>query len=209
MEAVGTIYKIQGNKAIIIAEVNPYVIEKQNIKTCLVKYDDGRVILSDQRRKIYALINDISEYTGYNPNETKQVFKKLYAEKSEEEAFSLSDCSITTARNFISFLIEFCVENEVPTKKSLIGMTEEVGKYLYLCIGKKRCAICGKKSNIYLCDAFDIGSEITRSGDNEGRMAISLCSSCRKTNSDLVTLYDKYKLKAIKIDEYICKKLCI
>ena len=209
MEAVGTIYKIHGNKAIIIAEVNPYLIEKQNIKTCLVKYDDGRVILADQRRKIYALINDISEYTGYNPDETKEVFKKLYAEKSEGESFSLSDCSITTARKFISFLIKFCVENEIPTKESLIGMTEEVGKYLYACVAKRKCAICGKSSKIYSCSAFEVGNVIESSANIEGSYVLPLCQDCRSKTSDIITLYDEYKIKGIKLDAYLSGKLMI
>lgn len=52
MEAVGTIHKIKDNQAIIIAEINPYLAERQKIKQCLVKYDDGRKIRAEQRKKL-------------------------------------------------------------------------------------------------------------------------------------------------------------
>ena len=39
---------------------------------------DGRTLSLDQRRKIYATLRDISLYTGYTPEETKEVMKYVH-----------------------------------------------------------------------------------------------------------------------------------
>ena len=43
---------------------------------------DGRFITPEQRKKIYAMINDISTWTGYYPDELKEKMKYLYIEKT-------------------------------------------------------------------------------------------------------------------------------
>ena len=50
-----------------------------------IKIDDGRRISSDQRKKIYALIKDISNHTGHHPEYLKEHMK-----------YSLSSCAINS-----------------------------------------------------------------------------------------------------------------
>ncbi|MBQ8588400.1 MAG: hypothetical protein IJ454_03305, partial [Clostridia bacterium] len=102
MEAVGTIHKVKDNMAIIVAPVNPWLIEKQNISKCLVRYDDGRRINAWQRMKAYAILGDIAEFTGNVPEYEKELQKCFFIERYGGEDFSLSDCSVSTARDFIS-----------------------------------------------------------------------------------------------------------
>ena len=47
----------------------PDIVERQCITDCEIRLDDGRKISNEQRRKIFALVNDIGEYTSRVSNQ--------------------------------------------------------------------------------------------------------------------------------------------
>ncbi len=104
---------------------------------------DGRTLSLDQRRKIYATLRDISLYTGYTPEETKEVMKYVHITLTGSDYFSLSDCSMDLARSFINTLIDFCLEYGVIASDLLSNRTDDINTYLYQCIKHKKCAVCG------------------------------------------------------------------
>jgi len=134
VEAVGTIHKVKDNMAIIVAAVDPYLVERQKISRCLVKYDDGRHITAHQRKKVYAILGDIAEFTGNIPEYEKELQKCFFIARYGGEDFSLSDCSVSTAREFISYLIDFCFENNIGTRDTLLNNTADISRYLYSCL---------------------------------------------------------------------------
>lgn len=127
---------------------------------------DGRNITPDQRRKAYALIGEISEWIGELPEFVKRLFKmKFIAEQLEglqKSIFSLSDCDVTTAREFITYLIDFIIEHEIPTKIPLKTLCEDIEKYVYACLMRKVCAECGKKADLHHFDAIGHGRDRTK-----------------------------------------------
>ena len=50
-------------------------IVKKRIRDCMVWLDDGRHISTEQRKKAYATIRDIADFTGYAPEEMKERLK--------------------------------------------------------------------------------------------------------------------------------------
>lgn len=122
-----------------------FTLSKQGITDAEIILRDGRQISNIQRRHIYACLRDISDWCGHLPEETKQILKYEFIARYGGEEFSLSDCDMTTAREFLTFLIEFCVENGVPCKESLLERCEDISKYIYFCLLHKQCCICGKK----------------------------------------------------------------
>lgn len=80
----------------------------------LRKYDevqiglpDGRTISPEQRKKAYALINEIAEWVGDFPEYIKRLMKMEFVvnrlQSLEKELFSLSDCRRNdSAESFIS-----------------------------------------------------------------------------------------------------------
>lgn len=74
-------------------------ILKKGIRTAEIRLDDGRHISAAQRKKIYATIRDIADYTGYMPEEEKEWLKYLHISRTGDAYFSLSTCSMDTARN--------------------------------------------------------------------------------------------------------------
>lgn len=86
------------------------MLQRKKISNAEIRFDDGRHISAEQRKKAYATIGDISDWTGYLPEEAKERLKNEYTVRTGVEHISLSNCSMDTARDFISFLIEFCLE---------------------------------------------------------------------------------------------------
>jgi hypothetical protein len=125
-------------------------------KACLRQYSavqvglpDGRTISPEQRRKAYAIMGEIAAWSGYSTEEVKLIQKHEYIDRHmqglQKELFSLSNCDVTTAREFISYLIDFVIEFGVTTKVPLYEMCEDIARYVYQCVIHKRCCVCGKE----------------------------------------------------------------
>lgn len=171
-----------------------------------LRITDGRIITADQRRKIYATFGDISDYTGYVPEETKHLMKCLYVAATGNKYFSLSDTDLTTARLFLQFLIEFCVSFGIPCRDSLLERTPDIGKYVYSCLINKVCCICGKEAELHHVDRVGMGRNRKRIC-HIGMEALSLCRVHHNEAHDAgqETFNKKYHIFGVKIDKTIAK----
>lgn len=97
--------------------------------------DDGRFISVQQRRKIYATLRDIAEYTGYPDEDMKQIMKVEHVMRCGCDMFSLSDCSMTTAREFINTLMEYALKEGVILTESGLQRTDDIDTYLMRAFG--------------------------------------------------------------------------
>lgn len=150
------------------------LLKEKTIRQAEVRFDDGRHISIDQRKKAYATIRDISDYTGFLPEECKEQMKYVHIIRTGCEYFSLSDCSMDTAREFINTLIEFSLENGIPLSDLGANRTDDIGKYLYFCIKHKKCCICGKPGEIHHVDAIGMGND-RRKVDDSNHRKMCLC----------------------------------
>ena len=183
-----------------------YVIDKQ-VKECDILLRDGRTITRDQQKKAYALMRDISLWSGHTPDEIKELAKYDYLAKYGGEMFSLADCSVTFARGFIDYLVEFCLIHDIPCQDSLITLCEDIRRYLYLCLIHKRCCVCGKKTQLHHVDAVGMGynrNEIV----HVGKRAEALCFKHHRECHDIgqKTFDEKYHVFGIEIDNIIANK---
>lgn len=179
-------------------------------KTARVVLNDSRTLSHEQRKKAYALLGEINDYTGEMPEYTKKFFKLGFtAERHKELAgkiFSLSDCSVELASDFIDYLIGFILAHDIPTKQPLIELCDDVKLYVYACVIHKKCAVCGRKAELHHVDAVGMGND--RNAINHmGRSALPLC---RAHHSELHDMGNKefmslYHLQPVKIDEKIIK----
>lgn len=213
----GHIVKIDESGAATITAVLPNLFH-----ACDRKYDtveiilpDGRRISPEQRRKIYALLGEIAEFVdGVRNAETvedaKNVMKWEFVlkrmESQERKLFSLSDCDMTTAREFISYLIEFIIKQDIPAKVSLLEHCEDIGRYIYACMVNKKCCICGKPADLHHVQS--VGSQGYRDKINHiGLEALPLCrehhiSLHSMGNKDFI---EKWHLEPVRIDAKIAK----
>lgn len=150
------------------------LLKEKTIRHAEVRFDDGRHISIDQRKKAYATIRDISDYTGFLPEECKEQMKYMHIIRTGCEYFSLSDCSMDTAREFINTLIEFSLENGIPLSDLGTNRTDDIGRYLYFCIKHKKCCICGKSGEIHHVDAIGMGND-RRKVDDSNHRKMCLC----------------------------------
>ena len=180
---------------------------------------DGRRISPEQRRKAYALIGEITEYVdGIRNADTieeqkgllKMEFMLRRMEATERRMFSLSDCSVTTAKEFITYLVDFIIANDIPTRVPLIENCDDIQRYIYACTMHRKCAVCGKAADIHHCEGSRIGAGVDRTKVHQlGREVLPLC---RVHHTELHAMPEsefiaKYHLQKVKLDEVLCKRL--
>lgn len=171
---------------------------------------DGRRITPEQRRKAFALVGEIAAYTGYERDEAhltlKHEFMNKHLDQLQKELFSLSDCDVTTAKEYISYLIDFCLTFDVPTKVPLTELCDDVDKYVYACLIHKKCCVCGKNAELHHVDRVGMGNnrnEIV----HEGRECLPLCREHHTEVDHLgdIRLCERYHVVPVEIDERIIK----
>lgn len=181
---------------------------KKGIHTAHVILDDGRTISADQRKKIYATFRDIAEYTGHMPEEVKALMKYDFIAATGCKYFSLSDVDMSTARDFLEYVIEFCLMWGIPTKDSLLERAPDVTQYIYWCVFHRRCAICGKKADVHEVDAVGMGNNRNKI-HHLGQRVQPLCRGHHTEAHRIgqLSFNKKYHIDSIFLDEHLCKKI--
>ena len=143
-----------------------------------VDIPDGRRISPEQRRKAYALMGEIATWAGMTPEEVKLTHKHDFVEKHLEglhkQLFSLASCDMTTARLFITYLIDFVLEFDVPLKMPLTEVCDDIQKAVYACLIHKKCIICGQRCDLHHVDRVGMGNNRNKI-DHIGRQCLPLC----------------------------------
>lgn len=215
--ALGHIVDIsEGGVATIMATLpNLYHALDRKYNDVEIILPDGRRISPEQRRHCYILISEIAEFIeGYRTAETiedtKQMLKLEFMvsrmEDIERRMFSLSDTSMTVAREFITFLIDFIIRHDIPTKVSLLEHCEDVSRYVYSCMVNKKCCICGKPADLH--HVKSVGSQGYRDKINHiGLEALPLCREhhTESHTKGQIEFMKQYHLEPIKIDAKIAK----
>lgn len=207
------------------------LIERQGVTECEVRLIDGRSITPAQRRKIFAMVRDIADWASgarkrgdylevlrqmlllylIDSSDVQAVRHQLeyhYCELMDINLFSLSRCDRSTARDFISYLIDLAVEHDIPCLDSLLNRCEDVERYVYSCVAKRRCAICGQKADIHEVERVGMGRD-RRQIHHLGQLVQPLCRLHHQEVDELgqAAFDKKYHLCGIRLDEYLCKKL--
>lgn len=209
---VGKVVEVKENgKAVIEADINIHKYIKQNIKECIVEYKDSRPLSDVQRKMCYALINAIAEHTGNSTQDIKEYFKLEFwssrVESLADKIFSLSNAPMSLVAEFQRFLINFVLENDIPTKRPLLEYVDDIDHYVYMCLIHKKCCICGKKSDLHHIDTIGMGNDRTEV-QHEGREAMSLC---REHHNEMHQIgkqdfFKKYHFNnGVKIDKTLLK----
>jgi hypothetical protein len=113
---------------------------------------------------------------------------------------------MNTASDFITYLIDFIIRNDVPSDVSLIENCEDIGKMVYACLMAKKCCICGKPCDLHHCDAVGLGRDRTEIN----HLGLRCLPLCREHHSSLHSMgnkdfIEKYHLEPVKIDSKIAK----
>lgn len=173
-------------------------IESNRITKCSVLLNDGRRITSQQRKKIYATLADIAAHTGYTPDEQKAVMKYRYVELTGKRYFSLSNCSLNVAIEFINVLLDYALAEGVILKDLGIDRTDDIATYLWQCMKYRKCAVCGNKGEIHHVDTIGMGNN-RRTVDDSQYRKICLCRihHTEAHKAGMVAFESKYKVYGI------------
>lgn len=198
----------------LVTIVAPYsdwmTMTRREYKECLVQMIDSRPLSQKQRRCVYALINEIADYTGMGVEDAKTFMKlKFIAEDLQETAdkiFSLSNASMSLICQFQAFLIDFILSWGIPTRMPLIDMVDDVDRYVYSCLVNKKCCVCGKPAYLHHWDRVGAGRDRTTI-NHIGMRAEPLCfehhTQCHTMPQEKFD--DYYHIKPVKIDKTVAK----
>lgn len=186
-------------------------IARRRIKSVEIRLDDGRTISAEQRKKLYATIRDIAEWQGDLPEYTKELLKYTYCEKTGEEYFSLSSCSMDLAREFISHVLDFAIEHGIPLSDTGINRTDDINRYLFTCIKYRTCVVTGRPgADIHHVTGSRVGMGRDRKSIDHSKLEIIALS--REIHSYVhqkgeAGLFEKYKIFGITVDRDTLKSL--
>lgn len=193
----------------VCADAQNWCIE-HNAKTVEVRIDDGRSITNDQRRKIYATMRDIAEWSGDMPDSIKAFFKWTFCGDNQHEDFSLSDVSRETASEFLTYLIDFCIQNGVPCSDPLWDRCEDIERYMYACVMTRTCCITGKKNaQIHHVDRIGMGRNrdtICQVGMRVVPLSVDLHTMIHYSGGEQ-EFYEKHHIEPIALTEKMCEHL--
>ena len=142
-------------------------------------------------------------YKDFDAMSKKTMLRQLISK------WGIMTADMTTAREFITYLIQFCFHWGVPTKDSLLTQTDDIGKYLYLCLENRRCAICNQPAEVHHVDRVGMG----RDREAIVHVGLNAIALCRRHHEEAhrreKALFADYHIYGIKLDRHLCKVLSL
>ena len=172
---------------------------------------DGRTITIKQRKKIFALINDIYMHTGQPQGDLRQMFQFYLEMMKGYDPISLSDCSVTVARELIEVILEWTFLHDIPLNHKTSDLLKGDSKFIYLTVVNRLCAICGKpKSDLAHKQAIGRGRNRNQMNHYDHEV-LALCRShhTEQHQIGIDSFNEKYHLQNswIRVDDRLNKML--
>lgn len=161
-----------------------------------VNFIDPNDISHKQRKLIFALLNDIEDWNGDPVEYRRHLLTREFMAKNDMEHFSLSNCSMTEAREFIELILTFIFRYDVPIKFETSDLMKEDKDFIYMCVMKRKCVICGKP-HAELAHYHAVGSgRNRRTIDHKDNKILPLCHKHHQLqhNMGMKSFNDYYKL---------------
>lgn len=217
MQALGKLVSVKGNEVTLSLDeqVNINQLSRWTAGKPIgvqVEFDDGRKRTLDQLRKAWALIRDVANWSGFEPEEAEQEMKVEYVIRTGHDWFSQSECSVDTEREFITTIIDFCFENDVPFKTKTWDMIGNDYHSVYEATIHRRCVVCGKPHADIDHVSHTVG--MGRNRHKVDQTQFLFWSLCREHHQKrhamgIKSFCQLYQLKPVKLDAKDIKHLKI
>lgn len=145
---------------------------------CELRFLDPRSFSVDQRKYYYALLGDISAFTGHLIEEvddnTRWKFKALTGRN-----ISLSNGSSNTKDDVVlltNIALDLAFELNVSLSNKIPIPDKNLEYYFYKCLTHRKCCICGKHADI---DHFDETVGMGRNRKEIDKTKFTYCALCR------------------------------
>ena len=137
---------------------------------------DPYKITDKQRKKIFALCNDIEAHTGQPREYMRYMFMDyvsvLYG---YDKTLSLSDCTRSQAKQIIEVTLDWVFHNNIPLNYKTSDLMKEDKAFLYWSTVNRNCVICGKP-HAQLAHYHAVGRGRNRNKiDHYGNKVLALC----------------------------------
>lgn len=169
---------------------------------------DSRPLSERQRKSCYAMLREIADWSGYEPDEIKDMMKFNFLSSLVEDMnnFSLSNAPMSLVAAFQTFLARFIVAHDVPTRRSMLEYVDDIDDYVLACLTQKKCVICGKNADLHHCTAVGMG----RDRDEIIHEGMEVLPLCREHHTEAHTIgrdsfNEKYHIHGVEADKTICR----
>ena len=163
-----------------------------------VEIQDGKKITVKQRKKIFALVNDIEAHTGQPRDWLREMFQDFVVVlNGYSKRFSLSDCTRKQAGELIDVILEWIFINDIPLNYKTSDLMKQDQTFLYLATVHRKCVICGKNFSD-LAHRYAVGRGRNRKEiDHYGNEVLALCRRHHQTQHDMgiQSFNEKYHLE--------------
>lgn len=147
--------------------------------------NDPYTITDKQRRKIFALMNDIEAHTGQPRDWLREMFQDYVTFlNGYDKRISLSDCTRKQAGELIDVIIEWIFENDIPLKYKTSDLIKNDRTFLYMATINRKCVICGKHAELAHYQAVGRGRN-RRKIDHTDNKVLALCREHHQTQHDM------------------------
>ena len=180
---------------------------------CELRFLDPRSFSVDQRKYYYALLGDISAFTGHLIEEvddnTRWKFKALTGRN-----ISLSNGSNNTKDDVVlltNIALDLAFELNVSLSNKIPIPDKNLEYYFYKCLTHRKCCICGKHADI---DHFDETVGMGNNRDKVDKTKYTYCALCRSHHTEkhtigLVAFRNKYHVYGITLSAETIERLNI
>ncbi|HFD6922292.1 TPA: putative HNHc nuclease [Enterococcus faecium] len=180
---------------------------------CELRFLDPRSFSVDQRKYYYALLGDISAFTGHLIEEvddnTRWKFKALTGRN-----ISLSNGSNNTKDDVVlltNIALDLAFELNVSLSNKIPIPDKNLEYYFYKCLTHRKCCICGKHADI---DHFDETVGMGNNRDKVDKTKFTYCALCRSHHTEkhtigLAAFRNKYHVYGITLNAETIKRLNI
>ena len=150
-----------------------------------IEIQDGKKITVKQRKKIFALVNDIEGHTGQPRDWLRLMFQDyLTTLKGYSKRLSLSDCTRKQAGELIDVILEWIFINDIPLNYKTSDLMKQDQTFLYLATVHRKCVICGKYGELAHYHAVGRGRN-RRKIDHTDNKVLALCFSHHREQHDM------------------------
>ena len=127
-------------------------------------------------------------------------------EEYQRMMFSLADCTMTQAREYISFLIDFCLAEDVPTRVPLLELADDVQRGMYSCLLHKKCCVCQRRAELHHVDQVGMGYN-RQTKAQLGALVLPLCREHHQEyhNRGRTAFESLYHVEPVELDERLAK----
>lgn len=172
---------------------------------------DPYTITDKQRRKIFALCNDIEQHTGQPREYMRSMFMDYVAFVEGYDSLSLSNCTRTQANQVIEVILDWVFHNDIPLNYKTSDLLKQDKSFLYWSTVNRNCVICGKPhSDLAHYEAVGRGFNRNKMNHHD-KHVLALCREHHNEQHAIgVKSFDeKYHLQDswIKVDDRLNKML--